>query len=489
MKKLIFSFVLIITVTSHVWSQNSSDALRYSRIYYDGTARFLGMGGAFGALGADFSVLATNPAGIGIYKSSEITVTPSFLINPSSTDYNGGTGNETEFNFALGNFGFVFNIKPHKKDKSSGFKDFNFGFGLNRQNDYNTHLFMHGVNNQSSMMTDYVNTLNNQPTLTFGQIDQKYPFDIALATNANLIYFDSASNKYACDAPHGGVYQQKTVITSGSINEFDMSFGANYNDKLYFGATIGIPTVRYFEESRYEEFDNKDTIPYFRSLAYGQYLETHGTGINFKAGIIYRPADWIRFGASIHTPTFYGFMKDKWSSYMTASFDSLESSPQYSPIGYYDYHMTTPFRAIGSIAFIIGQYGLVSAEYEYVNYNQARFSSTSGESVFSDVNNEIKANYRAPVNIRCGTEWKIQDFRIRGGFGYYGDPYQYGNSTGQKYVASGGLGYRGKHFFADITYAWSVTKQEYYFYDSSIVGPSYNKLYSNNILTTFGFRF
>jgi hypothetical protein len=489
MKKLIFSFVFLLSISAQLSAQNSSDALRYSRIFYGGTARFQGMGGAFGALGADFSVIATNPAGLGIYKSSEITVTPSFSINPSSSEYSGETSSETEFNFAMGNFGFIFTIKPQKKNNSSGFKNFNIGFGMNRQNDYNTHLFMHGVNDKSSMMTDYVNTLNSQSTLTLGQIDQKYPFDIALATNANLIFFNSASNRYACDAPYGGVYQQKTVITSGSINEFDMSFGANYNDKLYFGATIGIPTLRYYEDSYYQENDYRDTIPYFRSLAYGQSLETHGTGFNFKAGIIYRPADWFRIGASIHTPTFYAFMKDKWSSYMMASFDSLESTPQYSPLGYFDYQMLTPFRAIGSLAFIIGQYGLISAEYEYVNYNQARFYSTAGSSTFSDVNTEIKASYKTPLNIRFGTEWRIQDFRIRGGFGYYGDPYQYGNSTGQKYVASGGLGYRGKHFFADFTYVWSLTKQEYYFYDSNLVDPSYNNLYSNNILMTFGFRF
>jgi hypothetical protein len=490
MKKLIILFVFIFSFTTHLSSQNSSDALRYSRIYYGGTSRFQGMGGAFGALGADFSGIATNPAGLGIYKSSEITVTPSFSINPSSSEFNGETGSDTEFNFALGNFGFVFNIKPHKKNNSSGFQDFNIGFGLNRQNDYNASLFMHGVNNKSSMMTDYVNILNSQPTLTSDEINQQYPFDIALATNANLIYFDSASNRYACDAPHGGVYQQKTVITSGSINEFNFSFGANYNDKLYFGATFGIPTLRYFEDSQYQEYDNKDTIPYFRSLSYGQSLETHGTGINLKVGVIYRPADWFRIGASIHTPTFYGIMKDKWSSYMIASFDSLESTPQYSPQGYYDYQMATPFRAIGSLAFIIKQYGLISAEYEYVNYNQARFYSTSGSSTFSDVNTEIKTSYKSPLNIRFGTEWRIQDFRLRGGFGYYGSPYQSsGSTTGQKYVASGGFGYRSKHFFADLTYVWSLTKQEYYFYDSSLVDPSYNNLYSNNIVMTFGIRF
>ena len=175
----------MILITTQLLSQNASDALRYSRIFYGGTARFQGMGGAFGALGADFSVIATNPAGLGIYKSSEISVSPSFSINPTSSDFNGEIGNGTKYNFALGNFGVVFTIKSAKKNKSSGFQNFNIGFGMNRQNDYNSRIFMHGTNNSSSMMTDWVNILNSQ-FLGPGDVDQKYPFDIALATNANL---------------------------------------------------------------------------------------------------------------------------------------------------------------------------------------------------------------------------------------------------------------------------------------------------------------
>jgi hypothetical protein len=183
-------------------------------------------------------------------------------------------------------------------------------------------------------------------------------------------------------------------------------------------------------------------------------------------------------------------MRDIWSSSMHSSFDTTYwNAEKYSPEGYYDYRLTTPFRAMGSLAFIVGQFGLISAEYEYVNYNQARFGSSENSDIFTDVNDEIKASYKAPVNIRVGTEWKIQDFRIRGGFGYYGQPYQSNINTGEKYVASGGFGYRSKYFFADITYVWSQTKQEYYLYDRSLVNPAYVTLNSNMILTTIGVRF
>lgn len=491
MKKTILSLVLISCITSGLLSQNAYDALRYSRIFYGGTARFMGTGGAFGALGADFSVLATNPAGLGIYKSFEISVTPSVSINPSSSEYYGQTGSDTRTVFAMGNFGFVYTVKPYKKNKTSGLQSFSFAFGMNRQNDFNSRIFIHGLNQTSSLMTDWVNELNGQSFLSYDKIDAKYPFDIALGTNANLIYLDTTTKQYHCDAPDGGVYQEKSVNAYGSINELDISFGGNVNDEWYFGATLGIPTIRYFYESLYEEYKQRASIPYFESLAYGQYLETHGTGINFKAGVIYRPVNWFRIGVAVHTPTWYGNMKDTWNSYMFASFDSLESTPQYSPDGYYEYRMLTPFRAIGSMAFIIGQYGLFSAEYEYVNYNQARFYTYEGSSVFSNENENIKASYKTPVNIRCGTEWRIRDLRLRGGFGYYGSPYQDNINDGEKFVASGGIGYRGKHFFFDLSYVWSQTRDKNYLYtyDPGLAEPSYNKLVTNTILTTFGFRF
>jgi hypothetical protein len=499
MKKSHITLILILIAWIPLFSQNSSDALRFSRIQYGGTARFQGMGGAFGALGADFSVLATNPAGIGLFKSSELSVSPSGWISHNTSDFNGVSSSENTGNFAMGNLGVIFSIKPQKSSKSSGFRNFNFGFGLNRQNDFNSELNMMGPNRTSSMMTDWVNILNDQ-YLSPDQVDENYQFDIGLAHMADLIFLsDSASRYYANDAQNGGVYQQKHVSTWGSINEMNFSWGANYNDLLYFGITIGVPFIRYYEVNQYWE-DKLDSvpIPYFRSLNYNQTIETHGTGINLKAGLIFRPANWVRLGASIHTPTYYGNMRDQYSSSIYAKFDSLDVYPyndpvfneRFSPLGDYNYNLTTPFRFMGSVAFIIGQYGLISAEYEYANYNQARLGSDYYSNEFLDVNDEIQVKYRSPFMIRCGTEWRVQDFRIRGGFGYSGSPYENAvDNVGQRYTASGGIGYRGKLFFSDLAYVWSQMKQEYYFYDSNLVNHAYNTLTSHSIVATVGIRF
>ncbi len=487
--KLVVAVVLITGLTDVSFSQNSVDALRYSRIFYQGTSRFQGMGGAFGAVGADFSALAINPAGIGLYKSTEFTITPEVWIGHSVSDYNGVKSTDDIGNFALGNVGFVFSIKPPNAQKKGGFQNFNFGFGINRQNDFNTRTFISGPNNTSSLMTGYTNVLNNQPWMSSDDINYDYPFDIAPAYNANLIYYNDSLGKYTCDAMNGGVYQQNEVTTYGSINEFDMSFGASFEDKLYFGATFGIPWIRYYERSTYSEIRTDPSVYPFQSLLYNQYLETTGTGINLKVGVIYRPIPWFRVGVAVHTPTYYGNMKDTWNSDIASSFtDSTQwNSVQYSPIGDFHYQMATPFRAIGSMAFLIGNAGVFSAEYEFVDYNQARFYS-SDES-FQDVNDEIRNKYTIPLNLRFGTEWRIQNFRIRGGFGYYGSPYKGGGTQGERYTASGGIGYRGKYFFFDAGYTWAKMSEDYYLYDPALVNPSHNIQYSHAISTTFGVRF
>ena len=483
MKRLLI-IVLFMSSIPTLFSQNSSDALRYSRILYGGSARFQGLGGAFGAVGADFSSVATNPAGLGLFTSSELTISPSIRMENSYSNYNMETNRDNKFNIGMENLGLVFHLEGNDKS-NSGFKGFNIAIGMNRQNDFNNRVFMEGTNNKSSLLTQYVNILNNTPGgVTPQMINDQYPFDIALAFNTYLI--DTLNHVYFNDAPNGGVIQSKLVTTEGSINEFNFAFGANYNDRLYIGATIGIPVIRYYEHSQYREVKNDTAIHYFKSMTFNQELETHGTGINLKIGLIYRPADWIRIGAAIHTPTYYGNMRDSWNSDMTGelTFGTYATS---SPLGSFDYQLITPFRVIGSIAFIIGKFGLVSGEYEYVDYSQSSFSASNAS--FSDVNTDIKNKYKSPLNLRFGTEWRIQNFLLRGGFGYYGSPYQSGINTSEMVVASFGWGYRVKHFFFDMTYRWTQTKEDYYFYDPTMVNPSQNRYSTSALTSTVGFRF
>ncbi len=482
MKKLIV-FLLSIFLIQTAFSQSSSDVLRYSRIYYGGTARFVGTGGAFGALGADFSALAVNPAGIGIYQGSEFSMTFAPAVVGVQTDYMKQLNTTSIVDFGMGNMGFVFTIKPNIA--GSALRSFNVGFGMNRQNDLNSSFSISGPNHTSSILNVYTNKLNTTP----GSVPSDYQFDIGPAYDAYLIYWDTLNKKYTSDQPGGGAYQSKQVRTYGSINEFDISLGGNIGDKLYFGLTFGIPFIRYFENSTYSEKNYGDTIPYFKAMYYDYHLETHGTGFVIKGGVIYRPVNWMRIGVAVHSPTWYANMRDHWYSTTTSYFkDSTQwNSIVNSPVGDYNYYMRTPFRAIGSLAFIIGTYGLVSAEYEYVNYSQGKLNS-SGYG-FTNENNDVKSSFLSWGNIRVGTEWRIADFRVRGGAAYYSNPYTTPGVDGTRYTLSGGFGYRVKHFYADVTYQWAQSKEEYYLYNYPGMVPSTNTYTTSTVYTTIGFRF
>ena len=487
MKKLFIIMWLFAQSCSLVFAQTAEDALRYSRVFYSGTARFNGMSGAFGAVGADFSTLSTNPAGIGLYKGSEMTLTIAPTVGSSSSIYNGTVASDSRVNFGLGNFGFIFNINPQKKSNSGILKSINVGFGFNRQNDFNNRTVITGVNAKNSLMQSYANTLNAEqiPPAT---VQDTYPFDMGLAYGTNLVYYNKTTQQYECDARFGGVIQNKIIQTYGSMNELDFSVGANFSDKFFIGLTLGVPSISYYESSSYDEARTRDTIPTFISMNYQYNIHTKGTGVNVKFGMIYKPVEWVRIGASIHTPTWYPSMRDEWFSNMRSNFDSTYwNESQSSPVGYYDYWLTTPFRAMGSLAFIIGQYGLISADYEYVNYSQARLNSDFDS--FTDVNNTIKSTYQSWGNIRLGTEWRVLNFRLRGGFAYFSNPYTSGINNGERFQVSGGFGYRGKRFFADVSYVWTKMNQDYYLYDPAMVNPASITYNTNTVFTTVGIRF
>ena len=228
-----------------------------------------------------------------------------------------------------------------------------------------------------------------------------------------------------------------------------------------------------------------------------QQISTTGRGVDFKAGAIYSIYDWLRIGASIHSPTFFYNMTDVYSDSITATYSHFETPEVYapngktktysSPEGLFDYSLTTPFRALGSIAFIIGKRGLISGDYEYVNYSQARLNSSTDD--FREANKTIQNEYTSASNIRIGTEWRFEPFSIRAGYSYYGSPYKFDVNDGSRSTYSLGLGYKMEVFYMDVAYQLTQSKEKYFMYDPGFVNASNNKIQSGAILTTLGFKF
>ena len=318
MKKLINISVSLLLVSTIAYSQNAVDALRYSQTFYGGSARAMSMGGAFGALGGDFSCLSYNPAGIAIYRHSELTITPTFYYNKTNSNFLGNNMSDYEYNFNLNNLGFVISSKTGE-DKT-GWVNANFAFGYNRTNNFHRNIIIEGVN-PSSSMTDYFanRATGTSPDNLFSGYSQ---FEEGLAWDAYLINPDTtvSGNVYETALLKYGEVQRKSINTDGCMGEYLFSLGANYSHKFYLGATLGIQNLRYVENSTHTEIGN-DTDTIFDSFSFTQHLKTRGTGFNFKLGAIFRPIDWLRLGAAIHTPTFYD-LEDNYHSSIESSFDN-----------------------------------------------------------------------------------------------------------------------------------------------------------------------
>ncbi len=479
MKKLVYLSLIAAFVSVQGYAQNEIDALQYSRLNYSGSARFVSMGGAFGALGADFTTISHNPAGIGLYRSSEVSFTPSMVMGRTEATLNGNFRDDARYNFNLGNIGIVMAYTPTLKNPQTMWKNVQFGFGLNRMADFNNRVTIESDNNQSSYLSSYVDYAKGVNPSDLGTFDTKLAYETDL-----LFVVDSANWIYGIDKPNGGVNQRKSIDTKGSINEMVFSMGANYNDRLYIGATLGIPYIRYIENATYTETALPGDQTVFNTMTRTDFLETSGTGVNFKLGLILRATDWLRIGGAVHTPTFYSSMSDSYGSTIKSRFDN-EFTATKSATGIYDYELTTPMRAIGSVGFIVGKYGVISADYEYVDYSTSRLRAPDYD--FYDENENIRENLLQAHNLRFGTEWRYGSVNFRGGYGISANPYRYGtNSVMNAYSA--GIGFREKNFYLDLAWAGSQYDDEYYMYNGR-VDAAETTTFQNKFLVTIGIKY
>lgn len=497
MKKIIFSLLLLLPM-HFVLAQSEVDALRYSQIYFGGTARNMSMAGATGSMGADLSSLSNNPAGLGLYNRSEVTFSPSIFEGGTESTYLGNSEDDSRYNFSFKNVGAAFTFE--NTNKKSKWKSFQFGIGVNRLNDFSNQIRIEGENTSidGTIMKPYFDyaTDYGSGNIQPGDLIDAAAFDALLAYEANLLYdndFDETNGyQWAYDAIYGGTFQQKDIETNGAIDEVALSFAGNYNNKLYLGATIGIQSIEYEETSIYREFDVADTIPAFNSLSKYDYLLTTGTGVNLKVGAIYRAAPWLRLGLAYHTPTFYMDMNDQYDSYMRSSLtlsenggaEYFESEVSY---GSFDYELITPSRIIASATFFIRNNGLFSIDYEMVDYTSA--SLDSDDYGFDTSNDNIETLFQKQNNLRLGTEWRYEEFYIRGGYALYGSPYENGNDFGETTFKTFGLGYRDGAFSIDFAYVNAEASDTYYIYDPDYAPVSTNDYYQNQYVVTLGFQF
>ncbi len=477
------SFLLLVNIQA----QNEADALRYSQNFYGGTARAISMGGAFGALGGDFTNASLNPAGLGVYRSTELTFTPTVIFDNTSTKYLGNTRGDNKYQFTVNNLGFV---HSNLTGKDEGWVGVTFGIGYNQLNNYNRNTMMSGIqvsggNESSTYLDNFTNNAN---------ADNWSDFYEELAWATDVMPWDSVTGEYWNDINEAdyGQNQKRRIQESGSLGEYAFSIGANYGNRLYIGGTFGIHRLRYSSFTDHVEEDDAGVIDYLNSFTFRESLETRGTGYTFKAGIIFRPISLIRIGAAFHLPTFYKIKEDFYTD-MSSTFDDANVSDRFerSPLNYFEYWLRTPYKAIGSVAFQLGRVAIISADYEYMDYGNATFDSRATDYDLLDQNDRIKAILKAAHNIRAGAELHLGPMYLRGGASFYDSPYRSTeiNNENWNITVNGGLGFRSKNVFFDLAYSMRVQEYNYYLYIPEDVNGATIEQTRQQVAATLGFRF
>lgn len=496
-----------------VEAQDLSDALRFSTFQINGTARAGAMGNAFGSLGGDFTSVSINPAGLGLYRASELVFSPTFGQTQIETSFMGTLMTDSKYNFALSNLSYVASMVP-KNSSETGIVNINIGIGYNRLMDFNSVANIMGHNVESSFLDNLIENANGEdPNQGWSEFYEGLAYyDPDNETGADLIYVeddfwrsDIQINPFDESIENYKHSQRKSISRTGSMNEYSLALGMNFNHKLYLGASLGIVDVYYKESSSFEEWDDQNIIPRFNSMQFDSYMSTSGTGYNGKIGIIYKPVNELRLGASVQTPTFFN-LNETFDTYMYSN-NSFEDAgtvedEAYSRMNDYDYDLETPIRATLSGAYVFGK-GLVSVDYEYVDYGSANLRRGGDGYNFVDENSEIAQVYKSVGNLHIGGEYlATSNISLRAGFELYPSVYnaeafgiEQPNADAGMKVYTAGFGYKIGGFFFDLAYRY--TDQESYDLLYQAPATSYYPVpemanfntVQNKIYFTFGFKF
>lgn len=462
-----------------VFSQNEHDAFRYSIAAPGGTARFTSMAGAFGALGGDFSSIGVNPGGLGVFRVSEFTITPVLDVSNIDAKYLGVLNFSSRNNFSLNNIGVVLAFPIGGPVDLPGWKFVNLAFGINRHIDFNRHWDVEGFNPHNSFMGSLLDQ-----AIWEGSLDNLSDFSTGLAWDTHLL--DRMDGQFFVDM-EDSVFQSRSNLTEGFLREFVFSVGANYNNRLFLGAALGLATVRFEENFTFNESDIRGLNPFFTSLEYTYRLRTTGTGLNLKVGAIFRATEVIRLGVALHTPTIFN-LDDEYQATMQSQLTLADYNDfAESPLGRFVYQLNTPMRAIGSLGLVFGRNGLISMDYEILDFSTMKLQSD--DYGFGVENQTIEESFTLQHILRIGGELRFNPIVIRAGYAHHSQPFVSMVNDGSRDVFTAGIGFIQSNFFLDLGFSRTILREAFYLYDAVRAQPVEKTYFLSRINLTAGFRF
>lgn len=545
--KKIFSLMAAAMLTTAATAQETYDNAPLAQKDLNGTARYVGMGGAMEALGADISTMGTNPAGIGMFRRSVINGSFGFSSQSDAEEFNGADKTKMSFDQA----GFVYSMR-------SGRSSFvNFGFTYNKSRNFNQILTAAGrlngaSQNKLSGMKNYngiyalrsKNGTLSSPDAACSQLD--YLYSNVILGDGNSILVDKNGNMIGDNTDGFLIRKDGTSPTfynatdysfgresSGYIGEYNFNISGNSNDRFYWGLTFGLYDVHYDATTRYTEnlVDGSNSIG---SVTLNDRRKITGSGFDVKAGIIFRPVEEspFRVGLYVHTPTWYDLTSKNYTR-LDNNLQEKYGAHDYGDINEaYDFKFYTPWRFGASIGHTVGNYLALGATYEYADYSTSDIRINDGGTIdywgnyydesHSDeaMKQNIKQSLKGVHTLKLGMEFKPErNWAVRLGYNYVSpmynkEGYKDGtiNSYGTYYSSTtdytnwkatnritAGVGYSCRNWTIDLAYQYSQTDGDFYPFMGYV--DNENKKYNNvcdavkvsnkrnQLLLTLGYKF
>lgn len=495
-------------------AQSSIDAMQLTGSELRGTARFMGMGGAFTALGGDLSTLTQNPGGLGIYRKSEIGATIDINFMKTTTE------SQTKFSdsptkVACNNFGYVGSLNL---GRNSVLRYFNWGVSYNRIAQFDRRMYGY-TGNQGGSLTNYIAKFTNaagydENELNFGDKYNPYQNGDAdwlsiLAYNSYLINtVNGTNNRYM------GLYNSNTVADAeigvrekGYVDEYSINFGGNLSDMIYWGIGIGITDLSYSRAVTYSESMEHATAYCGASgvinnadagYTLNNYKHLSANGWKLSLGLIFKPINELRIGAAIHSPTYWS-VQHNYDANVSYSYndpslvpnDPFKSEkPEVTDVADFDWRLKSPWRFMIGVAGVIGNKAIISIDYERKAYNDMTISNATydgygyidGYQDNTAMNDDIRRYFKATNELRIGAEYRVTPaFSVRAGYNRQmtmvkddaandqmeivtsgTDPsYSFDKDTDN---VSFGMGYRFGAFTLDATYMYTHRKSTLHAY-------------------------
>ncbi len=544
MNKSILILSLSLSTAGVAFGQGAVDAFQLSQPDMKGTARFMGMAGAFGALGGDLSTLSQNPAGIGVYRSNELGFSLNLDCQSSTSEAQGFKHDMSQTKFLLNNIGAVLTMRL----PSETLPNLNFGFTYNKGASFNR-IYGGNIPKLSNSLSTYIAGISNAENLTENDVVSTDNYDPYNPTDGgypapwiSILGYDSYLITPTGSGENTRWYGQWgegttgsgsfKVQEKGSVDEYNIAFGGNIKNVLYWGMDFDIVNLNYTMHSLWgENLDNayvpgpnNELVKETADWGLGNYYNVHGSGFNYKLGLILKPIQELRIGFAFHTPTWYNLTENFVGSvdYQYGAEQSGSTSTNGGYMAYNDMSFRTPWKIIASVAGVIGNNFILSMDYEWIAYNKMKFSAPGSYGINNDwdydwdygwdwyspgapsttkaptrsfgydddmygaTNGDIENYYQSTNTIRLGAEYRVTPaFSLRAGYSYTTSPvkqsvrddkeviytagtrpnYRFDNHT---YYITCGAGYRYQNFYVDMAYVYKNISSQYHAYTPDI---------------------